>query len=40
MSTARRLHYSYAEYLDALAMSELRLECRPLDVPRRERRIR
>lgn len=26
MSTARCLHYSYAEYLDALSMSELKLE--------------
>lgn len=26
MTTARRLHYSYAQYLDALAMSELKLE--------------
>jgi Uma2 family endonuclease len=26
MSTGRRLHYTYAQYLEALAMSELRLE--------------
>ena len=26
MSTARHLHYTYAEYLAALALSEIRLE--------------
>ena len=26
MATARRLHYSYAEYLEALSVSDLRLE--------------
>ncbi|MDB4944521.1 MAG: hypothetical protein JWP97_4055 [Labilithrix sp.] len=32
MTTARRLHYTYAEYLDALAMSELKLEFHDGDI--------